>query len=79
MSTSLNAGFSNNINVIQFRSSGTSLQRVTDRTIGNLTPLATDPPTPAGVARTVIAQKMDTDGGVVHDNQIAVEFTEGGN
>lgn len=79
MATSLNAGFSNNINVIELRSSGTSLQRVTDRTIGALTRLATDPPTPAGIARTVIETTVDTDGGVVHDNQISTEFTEGGN
>lgn len=79
MATALNAGFTNNVNVIQLRSSGTSLQRVTDRTIGALTPLATDPPTPAGVARTIIGTKVDTDGGVVHDNQNVAEFTEGGN
>jgi hypothetical protein len=79
MATALNAGFSNNINVIQLRSSGTGLQRLTDRTIGNIASLGTDPPTPAGVARTVIATKVDTDGGVVHDNQSVVEFTEGGN
>jgi len=79
MSAPLNAGFQNNINVIQLRSSGTSLQRVTDRTIGALVPLPTDPPSPDGVARTVIKTTVDTDGGVAHDNQTTVEFTEGGN
>ena len=79
MATSLNSGFSNNINIMQLRSSGTSLQRVTDRTIGNIVSLGTDPPTPTGVARSVIATKVDTDGGVTHDNQIAAELTEGGN
>lgn len=33
MAGSLNAGFSNNINVIQIRTSGSSMQRVTDRAI----------------------------------------------
>ena len=79
MATSLNAGFSNNINVLQLRSSGTSLQRVTDRTLSGITPLATDPPTPAGAARTVIDSTVEPDGGVIHDNQICNEFTEGGN
>lgn len=79
MSAPLNAGFSNNINVIQLRSSGTSLQRVTDRTLSGITTLATDPPTPPGVAHSVIGTKVDTDGGVAHDNQTTVEFTKGGN
>jgi hypothetical protein len=79
MATTLNVGYSNNINVMQLRSSGTSLQRVTDRTLAGITSLATDPPTPAGVARSVIGTKVDTDGGVVHDNQICNEFTKGGN
>jgi len=79
MSAPLNSGFSNNINVMQLRSSGTSLQRVTDRTIGNITSLATDPPSPPGLARTVIGTKVDTDDGVAHDNETTVEFTEGGN
>lgn len=79
MATSLNAGFSNNINVIQLRSSGTSLQRVTDRDLPGITSLGTDPPTPPGVARSIIDATVEGDGGVVHDNQIAVEFTTGGN
>jgi len=79
MSAPLNSGFRNNINVMQLRSSGTSLQRVTDRTIGNITSLATDPPSPPGLERTVISTNVDTDGGVAHDNQTTVEFTEGGN
>ena len=33
MAGSLNAGFSNNINIIQIRTSGSSMQRVTDRAI----------------------------------------------
>lgn len=33
MAGSLNAGFTNNINVIQIRTSGSSMQRVTDRSI----------------------------------------------
>ena len=33
MATSLNSGFSNNINAIQIRTSGSSMQRVTDRAI----------------------------------------------
>ena len=83
MATSLNAGFKNNINVIQLRSSGTSLQRVTDRGIDfdgdgvEEVSLGTDPPTPPGVARTIIETTVDTDGGVTHDNQISVEYTTG--
>lgn len=79
MATSLNAGFSNNINVLQLRSSGTSLQRVTDRKLAGIVPLATDPPTPVGAPRTILKTAVDTDGGVVHDNQIDTEFTTGGN
>lgn len=83
MATTLNAGYKNNINVIQLRSSGTSLQRLTDRAIdydGNgikEVSLGTDPPTPPGVARTVIASVAEKDGGVTHDNQISNEFTTG--
>lgn len=33
MATSLNSGFTNNINVVQIRVSGSSMQRVTDRPI----------------------------------------------
>jgi len=88
MATTLNAGFHNNINTIQLRSSGTSLQRLTDRAIdfdGNGVkeqPAETDPqysPLPQGIARTIIATKVDTDGGVVHDNQVVSEFTTGVN
>jgi len=83
MATSLNVGFHNNINTIQIRSSATSLQRVTDRAIdfdGNgvkEVSLGTDPPTPQGVARTIIASVTEKDGGVTHDNQIDTEFTTG--
>lgn len=86
MATSLNAGFHNNINTIQIRTSGTSSQRVTDRAIdfdGNGVKeqnSATAPQysaTPQGVARTIIASEVETDGGVVHDNQVDTEFTTG--
>ena len=33
MATSLNAGYSNNINIIQIRTNGANMQRVTDRAI----------------------------------------------
>lgn len=33
MATALNSGFTNNINVLQVRTSGSSMQRLTDRTI----------------------------------------------
>ena len=79
MATSLNAGFSNNINVLQLRSSGTSLQRLTDRDLPGIVTLGTDPPTPPGVARSVIDSTVEPDGGVVHDNQTVTEFTTGGN
>jgi hypothetical protein len=78
MAAPLNPGFSNNINVMQLRSSGSSLQRVTDRTIGAIVSLGTWPPSPPGVARSVIKTTVETDGGVTHDNQTTVEFTEGG-
>lgn len=79
MATGLNSGFENNINIMQLRSSGSSLQRVTDRDLPGITSLGTDPPTPAGVARSVIASTVEPDGGVVHDNQTVTEFTTGGN
>jgi hypothetical protein len=83
MATSLNSGFHNNINTIQLRSSSTSLQRVTDRTIDfdgdgrKETPLATDPPSPSGVARTIIATAVDTDGGVEVRTAISTPYTTG--
>lgn len=85
MATSLNAGFHNNINTMQIRSSGSSLQRVTDRRIdfnGDGTKevsLGTDPPTPQGVAKTIIASTVEPDGGVTHDNALDTEFTTGVN
>lgn len=85
MAASLNSGFHNNINTIQLRSSGSSLQRVTDRTIDfdgdgiKETRLATDPPTPPGVARTIISTKVDTDGGVEHRDAISTPYTTGVN
>lgn len=83
MASSLNSGFKNNINTIQIRSSATSLQRLTDRTIDfdgdgiKETRLATDPPTPPGVARTIIRQSMESDRGVVNDNNTSAEYTTG--
>lgn len=101
MATSLNAGFTNNINTIQVRVNGTHSQRLTDRAIdvtgdGNVevttvvhvsgdatgTPSApggktrTTFTTPAGVARTVISEITETDGGVAKDFDVS-EFTEG--
>lgn len=78
MATSLNVGYSNNINVLQLRSSGTSLQRLTDRDLPGITTLGTDPPTPPGVARSVIDSTVEPDGGVTHDNRTVTEFTTGG-
>lgn len=83
--SSLNAGFKNNINSIQIRSSASSLQRVTDRAIdfngdGAVeVRLATDPPTPQGVARTIIASVAETDGGVNLRNTNSTPYTKGVN
>jgi len=101
MATSLNAGYSNDINIVQIRTDGASMQRCTDRPIDTnangtvektsivaRTGHAVGTPSapggkirntitiPAGVARTVIAQKFETDGGVTTDYAVS-EFTEG--
>lgn len=101
MATNLNAGFSNNINVIEIRVNGAHSQRVTDRKIdidndGNkerVTIVVTSghavgtPSAPGGkirqtvtipngVARTIVSQVTETDGGVSSDRDVS-EFTEG--
>ncbi len=65
MASDLNPGFENNINVIQIRTNGASMQRVTDRAVDS------------DLARTVISQVTETDGGVHSDNDVN-EYTEGG-
>ena len=102
MATGLNAGYSNNINVIQIRVNGAHMQRVTDRaidmdgdgevekvTITYVSGDATGTPSapggitrstvtiPAGVARTVIQEVTEADGGVSTDFNVS-ELTNGG-
>jgi hypothetical protein len=67
MATSLNAGYSNNINVLQVRVNGAHSQRLTDRALTS----------PVAAARTVISETTETDGGVTKDE--GQEFTEGAN
>ncbi len=67
MATSLNPGYTNNVNVVQLRTSGTGMQRVTDRDITS----------PAVNARKVIEVNVESDGGVNKDNISVSEFTEG--
>jgi hypothetical protein len=90
MATDLNAGFTNNINTIAIRGAGTVVQRYTDRAIDidgdgavETVSIVTTPrgqkvsdvvTIPAGVARTLIDQTNETDGGV---NTEGEEFTEG--
>ena len=101
MATDLNAGFSNNINVIEIRVNGAHSQRVTDRKIDidndgdkeSVTIVVTSghavgtPSAPGGkirqtvtipngVARTIVSQVTETDGGVSSDRDVS-EFTEG--
>ena len=64
MATNLNAGFTNNINVIEIRVNGAHQQRVTDR------------PIEGAAARTVVSEVTETDGGVSSDRNVS-EFTEG--
>jgi hypothetical protein len=78
MPSSLNSGFHNNINTMQIRTSGTSMQRVTDRTINGAVSLGTDPPTPVGVPRTILITDVETDGGVTNSNTVS-EYTKGTN
>ena len=66
MPTGLNAGYTNNINILQIRTSGSSMQRVTDRALTS----------PVALTHTVIQRVMETDGGV-HTNDDVTEFTEG--
>ena len=102
MPTSLNAGYTNNINTVQTRVNGAHMHRYTDRAIdidgdgskeavtithesGHAvgTPSAPGGKTrstvtiPAGVARTVIQEVTETDGGVHTDSDVS-QFTEGG-
>lgn len=73
MATSLNAGYSNNINTIQVRVNGAHSHRYTDR------PLDTDGDgTVDFAARTLVSEVTETDGGVHSDLGIG-EFTEGVN
>lgn len=101
MATSLNAGFNNNINIVQIRVDGAHSQRMTDRpmdidgdgdkeqvTIVVTSGSAIGTPSapggkirqtvtiPAGVARTIVSQTYETDGGVHTDNDVD-QFTEG--
>jgi len=68
MPTSLNAGYKNNINIMQVRVNGAHSQRLTDRAL-------TDP---VAAARTVVAETTETDRGIT-TNADANEFTEGVN
>lgn len=102
MATSLNAGFRNNINVIQVRNNGAHMQRLTDRaididgngvkeqvTITHVSGSAIGTPSapggkcrdtytiPAGVARTVVSEVTETDGGINNDLHTVSEFTNG--
>lgn len=73
MATSLNAGFTNNINTIQVRVNGAHSHRYTDR------PLDTDSDgTIDYAARTLISEVTETDAGVSKDFDVS-EFTEGVN
>jgi len=102
MPTNLNAGYENNINVIQIRGNGAHMSRYTDRaidvtgdgvdekvTITHVSGDATGTPSapggktrstvtiPAGVARTIIQEITETDGGIHTDSDVN-QFTEGG-
>jgi len=90
MASDLNAGFTNNVNTIAIRGGGTTVQRYTDRAIdtdadGNVevVSIVTTPrgqkvsdvvTTPAGVARTLLENTVEPDGGI---NVTGEEFTEG--
>jgi len=67
MATSLNAGYSNNINVLQVRVNGAHSQRLTDRALTS----------PVAAARTVVSETTETDRGVTKDE--GQEYTEGVN
>lgn len=66
MATSLNPGYSNNINVIQSRVNGAHSLRYTDRALTS----------PVAAARSIISEVTETDGGVSNDLDVN-EFTEG--
>ena len=90
MASERNAGYSNHINTISVRGAGTVVHRYTDRAIDidgdgdvEAVSIVTTPrgqkvsdvvTIPAGVARTLIDQTTETDGGVNTDGE---EFTEG--
>jgi hypothetical protein len=103
MASELNAGFENNINVVQSRVNGAHSMRYTDRAIdidgdgsdeqvtlthvsGHAVGTASAPggktrttvTKPAGIARSVIHEVTETDGGVHTDSDVS-QFTEGGN
>lgn len=70
MATNLNSGFTNNINTIQIRTSGSSSQRVTDRAIdtdgdGNKQAVTITPGTPAGGNK--LNPPSLANGGILHD------------
>lgn len=67
MASELNAGFSNNINVLQVRVNGAHSQRLTDRALTS----------PVAAARTVVSETTETDRGVARDE--GQEYTEGVN
>jgi len=101
MPTDLNAGYSNNINIIQSRVDGAHSVRYTDRPIdldgdgveekvtitvtsgsaigtpsapgGKMRQTVT---TPAGIARSIVAEATETDGGV-HTDRDVNQYTEG--
>ena len=86
MPANLNVGFVNNINTIQVRTSGSSMQRLTDRAIdvdgdGNVEVVTISGfgtsaiiTKPVGIARSVVDQTFESDGGI---NVSGSEFTTG--
>ena len=71
MATPLNPGFTNNINVIQLRLTGSSLQRLTDRPIDSNNDGVNE-----FEARAVVQTTVESDGGKHSDLGIG-EFTTG--
>ena len=67
MASELNAGYSNNITVLQVRVNGAHSQRLTDRALTS----------PVAAARTVVSETTETDRGVSKDE--GQEYTEGVN
>lgn len=72
MANQLNSGFSNNINVIQIRTSGSSSQRVTDRAIDTDSDGTDD-----FAIHDVLKTTVDSDGGIKKSE--SEEYTTGGN